>query len=428
MNAPLQFIANGLHDVISRLTLRTGLSNDTKRPRAWEEYGWPDEVEFDQCYRMWRRGGLAHGAIEKLVTKCWESDPWVNSGDETANREPTSPWEREFALMAKEIGLWRAFSRADRRRLIGKYAGLVLEFDDGRAWNEPVRRRVQLVGIRPVWQSHLKPAMTDELTGRVKSWSYISKNRTTTTIHPDRVFILGDVDEGVPFLRAAYNDLINIEKVLGGSGESFLKNSARQLGLEFNEGGDMGNLARAYGKTPEELGEVLDQMTRDFNSGIDAMLAVQGAKITPIVTNVPQPMEHFMVNAMSACAAWDMPVKILVGNQTGERASTEDLKHFNKRCQQRRTHELFPEIVEFVRHLMRVNALPTVPEVTVEGDDLTEATMAEKLENADKMATVNQKMLAAGEPVFTVEEIREAAGASTDDPLPELPAEGEDDE
>lgn len=427
MNAPFQFIANRLHDVISRVSLRGGMSADMKRPRAWDEYGWPDDVEFDDCYRMWRRNGLAHGAIEKLIEKCWESDPWVNEGDETANREPTTAWEREFAAVAERVKLWREFSRADRRRLIGKYSALVMELSDDKPWNEPVRGNVQLLGVVPVWQSHIKPSKTDNVTGRVREWTYTAKNSTSVTIHPDRVFILGDIEEGVPFLRASYNDLVNIEKILGGSGESFLKNSSRQLGLEFNEGGDMGTLARAYGKTPDQLGEVLDDMTRDFNAGIDAMLAVQGAKINPIVTAVPQPAEHFMTNVQSACAAWRIPSKVLIGNQTGERASTEDIKDFNKRGQQRRTHELFPEIVEFVRHLMTIRALPPVPQITVEGEDLTEATKGEKLDNAVKMAEINSKSAGSGDITFTREEIREAAGADVDE-LPDLPPEVDGDD
>jgi hypothetical protein len=67
-----------------------------------------------------------------------------------------------------------------------------------------------------------------------------------------------------------------------------------------------------------------------------------------------------------------------------------------------------------------------VAEKTVVWDDLTEATGGEKLDNAAKMSTINQTSLATGEQVFTVEEIRVAAGYEPNggEPLGEI----EDDE
>ncbi|EHR4749648.1 DUF1073 domain-containing protein, partial [Salmonella enterica] len=50
---------------------RMGLLNpsmglDAKRNSAWCEYGFKEELTFDDLYKLYRRGGIAHGAVEKL--------------------------------------------------------------------------------------------------------------------------------------------------------------------------------------------------------------------------------------------------------------------------------------------------------------------------------------------------------------------------
>jgi hypothetical protein len=65
-------------------------------------------------------------------------------------------------------------------------------------------------------------------------WQYAERlpngSSRRVNIHPDRVFILGDYsDDAIGFLEPAYNAFVSLEKVEGGSGESFLKNAARQL-------------------------------------------------------------------------------------------------------------------------------------------------------------------------------------------------------
>ena len=65
---------------------------------------------------------------------------------------------------------------------------------------------------------------------------------------------------------------------------------------------------------------------------------------------------------------------------------------------------------DFIDHLTRIKVLEPVPEKTVIWDDLNEQSATEKLDSAEKMSRINQASLATGEPVFTVEEIRTAAG------------------
>lgn len=407
MNKPIQFVANALYDMISRNGVRGAASLDTKRPRAWDEYGYPDTISFDQLYTMWRRGGMAHGAVERMVDRCWSESPYLLEGTDSADNKAESPWETAMRRYCEGIGLWSAWSDLDRKRLVGGCAALILEAPG--KWSEPIRRGT-VTGVKAVWRNQIKPLTREPVTERVKMWQYTARNgRSVTNIHPDRVFVLGDWDDPLSFIEPAYNYLLNLDKICGGVAEGTLKNAARQLALEFGEGGNLQSLATSMGKKPEEVGDVLNQMATDLNAGIDALFATAGGKISPIVAQVPNPKEPADVNNQQITAAWRIPLKILIGNQTGERASTEDMRDFNALCQSRNKQVTYPEIRNFFMHLARLRVFELPGEWSVGGPDLTESATSDKLANAKTMSEINKNGEAGG-VIFTAEEIRTTAG------------------
>src|SRR5690606_26883863 len=137
-------------------------------------------------------------------------------------------------------------------------------------------------------------------------------------------------------------------------------------------------------------------------------LMMQGAITSPLVSNVPDPTPTYNVNLQTVSAALDIPTRILVGNQSGERSSTEDQRYCYGRWQSRRG-ELSAEIADLFEHLMRIRVVTATAEFTPMWDDLTEATPADRLASAKVMAEINASALGTGE-VFAGDEIREAAG------------------
>jgi hypothetical protein len=146
---------------------------------------------------------------------------------------------------------------------------------------------------------------------------------------------------------------------------------------------------------------------------------------------VPDPEPPFNVALQSAAASVQIPAKVVVGMQTGERASTEDLKDFNKRGQGRRVNELSDDLEAFVAQLIKYGFLKPAPagEFCCLWDDLCESTAAEKLANAKTMADINTAGLGTGDRYFGVDEIRVAAGfepGETLEPLPDADPDAED--
>ena len=433
MTDQLQLAVNHAVNDLRTAAARLGLVNrtmglDAKRSAAWCEYGFKDQLTFEDFHALYARGGVAHGAVEKLIGNCWKSAPWLIEGDDQDKAEDETAWERALKPLLNGGRFWRAIAEADRRRLVGRYSGLLLQIRDSQGWDQPVTRSgAEVVKLIPTWAGSLKPVEFDndeksETFGQPKKWQYIEsgvngQRGRQIDVHPDRVFIFGDwATDAIGFLEPAFNAFVSLEKVEGGSGESFLKNAARHLSVNFDKEVNLQGIAQMYGVSIEQLQVKFNDAARDINRGNDVMLITQGATATPLVSNIPDPTPTYNVNLQTAAAAVDIPTKILVGMQTGERASSEDQKYFNARSQSRRVLDLAFEIHDLIKHLIRIKVVKAIGEFTVMWDDLNEPSKADKLANAKGMSDINNVSLSSGEAVFSAEEIREAAGY---DPLTE---------
>lgn len=395
-----------------------------KREQAWKDYGFPNTLNFNDFINLYQRNSLAHAIVHRITEKSWQDEPWLVQGQEADNAKTETPWEREFRQLAKRLNLWQKFQDADRRRLVGMYSGLILQVaEENPNWDREIESQAELVNIIPAWQGQLTPGERDtdqnsQTYGKVLVWNYQESAvdgpehggvGRSINIHHSRIVIIGDEREGVPLLEAAYNDFVSLEKVMGALGESYWKNAARQLNFQYDKETSPQSLADAAGVKVEDLGDALNDMVADLNQGLDAGAFSFGGKAVPLVATVPPPQEPYTVLAQNICASAMIPMKIAVGNQTGERASTEDQEDFNNRCQGRRKSELTHDITRFIAHLIEYSLIPPVPEFTVMWTDLAEASLSDKLDNVKKMAEVNQLMTLLG-GVYSQDEMREMTG------------------
>lgn len=400
-----------------------GMPADQKRCHAWEEYGWPAQITFEMLFNLYSRQSLANGAVGKAVDNCWRTHPWLIEGKDNATA--VKRWEVASEQVTTDA-FWRAFKEADRKRLVGRYSALILQIADNKQWNQPAGGG-RLRAMIPVWANKIKPGeidmdQTSANYGKPKMWNW-----GNVSVHPSRVFILGDSsDDAIGYLDPGYNDFVNIEKLSGGSGESFLKNAARQMNINFDPQAKLSEIARMHNVPIERLQEIYNQATRAFNTGSDVALITQGATVTPMTATVPDVEKPYQASVNSISASIKMPSRILIGNQSGERSSTEDREEWNAACQGRRESELSFEIKELILKLMGLRLLETKTDFTVMWDDLTAPTQAVRLGNAKSLAEINKTQADAGYAMaFTDDEVREAAGYEPLKVKPPLP-EGKD--
>lgn len=403
------------------------LGLDAKRPGAWAQYGWPETVGFEQMYRAYERTGAGFGAVHRLVDGCWQKKPRIKS----PGQDKETPWERKVSQVIKSIRGWAKLKELDRRNMVGRYAGLIYRVADNKPLNQPLDRATKLVDIVPVWEGQLKvtkwhsdPADAEQY-GKPAMFQYRRRDLSATDnqgkpdewadVHPSRVQILaegsvGDMFEGVPLLRAGFNQLVDLEKISGGSGESFLKNSARTIVFEYDTTASVQAITQADGST-KSVREVHEDQTRSLNRNQDSSIVLQGGKASTLQTQTSDPKPSFEVAANLFAASVRLPFTVLFGQQTGRLASNEDKEDAIARYKGRQENELTPMIEEFIQRMQACGVIED-GEFEVEWPDIAAPSDEKKLDNVNKMAEAMAKAFAAGlgQPLFDINELRKAAG------------------
>ena len=388
-----------------------------------KDFGYPDHVDFDAAYQRYLRNGIAFAGVEKTILKTWQDNPelWENKDAKETYAES------EIRQKFDDLRLWQKLAEADRRSMVGGYSGLILRYADDKRFLEPVDTVPGgldgLVDIIPAWAGQLTVSSwdTDERSptyGEPTMFGFNesavgdnddrqAKNRSFE-VHPDRVLIWskdGTVHNR-SILEPGFNNLIDMEKISGAGGEGFWKNAKSAPVMETDADVSIADMAKGMGVGVDEMADKMNEQVEDFNKGFDAMLMLQGMKAKTLGVTLPQPEEFFNVALQCFAASIGIPLKVLVGSQSGERASTEDADEWSRTNMARRTNTARPTIMELVKKLETVRVLPE-QDWHLYWSDLTEASVGLKIERADKMAAINQKLL---DEVYTVDEIRETTG------------------
>lgn len=406
-------------------------SLDSKRPTVWHDYGYPVTPTFSDYWSAYRRGGIGHAGVVRHIQKTWQTYPQILEREE---EHETTSWERQLDELFERIDFWKMLKGTDERNRVGKYAGLIFMFADGKRPDQPVEM-VQggingLVKVIPCYESQLEPSEWDtnpnSLTYGEPTMYYFNETEIgdhsgqnpgrTLNVHPSRVHIWAEgADDGtiygIPALEAGLNDLITIEKIIGACGEGFWKTARAPMKMNIDKDAQLQQLATMLGTDIAGIADKMDEVVADFMSGADKSFLTQAIDMENLTISLPRPKEFFDVALQSFAASVDMPLPILLGHQTGERASQEDSNEWASTIMARRSSFVVPEIKRIIRKLMDVGIIRARETFHIEWDDLTEQTFEDKLANAKTMSDVNRNMLGSGEGVpFTAEQIAKTAG------------------
>jgi hypothetical protein len=436
-----------LRDAIMSRQAFLGASMDNKRPRAWDQFGYPMVVDSTMLLAAYDRNGAAFGAVHQTLDRCWQDKPRFK----LKGKDEETQWEKDVHKLLDDIGAWPKLHEWDRRNMVSRYAGLVLRFRDGRPPEQPVRSGAKLIDVVPMYEHQLRVASWDndlasETYGKPTMYEYAqrdvlgadkqAKPQRFEMLHPSRVVMLAegavgdDFLEGVPLLKPGYNHLIDLEKVSGGSAESYLKNSARTLRFVFDKDADplkiVGAKADGSRATADDVRRVMQDRADRVNSNIDAAIVGQGMTVDALQTSLHDPEPSFLICAEMFAASVRIPFTILFGQQTGRLASDEDKDAWNRRCTSRRMNVLTPALTALIRAMQKAGAV-AAGDFEVEWPSLEAAGEDEQVSLAEKLANVNKAMVAAGRNApFAENEVRVAAGYD-EEPELDLPLVPEED-
>lgn len=422
MAATTRFLANAQSLIRDRLVRAFPFAFNTKHDYA-KDYGWPEHLCFEQFYRMYKRNGIAASAIDKTIGKTWATMPAIWESEKPTESVAEKAIRKHFTRRK----IWRALMDADRRSLVGCYAGAILLLRDNMRLDQAVETLTggieALAGVIPAWEGQLTVIEWDQVEGsdtygEPLFYQYNEQAvgdaqnvmRNNIRIHRDRVLIWSD-DGTVnchSALEPGFNDLTDAEKIRGAGGEGFWKSSRGAPIISAPTGVSPADVQRGLAAaTPAEAIDKLNATVDDFQSGFDKALMLGSFGVTPLTISLPQPKEFWEPCVQSFAASMSIPFKVLVGNVTGERASTEDAREWAETCMSRRENRVLPILQDLLDRLVAWGVLPP-GEWTLGWDSLLEASPDDKLDRAGKMSTINQQM--GADAPFMQDEVREAAG------------------
>ena len=400
-----------------------------------DAFGYPQSIDYKMTTALYFRSAAAAGAIDMLVSRCWQTDPRLRRGEGIED-----PQEQFLNDTLDRIGFWRSMREADTRCLAASYSALILRLKDGRPLDAPVG---QLRGganaieeIIPVWQHdikelHMGEDETDPSTyGKVTMYQFIErdakgKRRHSRDIHPDRVVIMSA--DGTMwsrmFLEPAFNSCIDIEKARGSAGESLMKDAralthfdiAAEARLEEGIGGitkqSPGDSGGPGGGIEQEIADGLGTQVDNLNDNYDNFVLTKAMKSTMLQTKVRGVQEAWWAAANNMSVAVNIPVNILFGNQTGERASGEDAKAWLERCEARRWAELRPRILDIINRFVRWGIIDGTGQAWgIQWAPLAETDVEKQKARLEGMMAANIFFAQFGIVAYTVDQVRAAQG------------------
>jgi len=441
-----------------RIVYRQNDSNDTLRNRfantisggydhadtmhnIYLDFGYPQRVEFNNLWNMYRRFGIARNGCDLPVETGWMTTPDIVGSDQFNN---------EWSVLVEKLKLWQRLQGLDKRQRVGRYAGLFMRVKDSKDPSTELDRVDGIGGIVeiiPLYEGQLTVLNTDDdirsdTYGQPTLYQYVGagtgnrneRQASTFNIHPSRIIIAAeDADDGtiygVPAMESPYNSLMDLRKIIGAGGEGFYKNAAQNIVFNVEDAAN-GNVDSAL------LNDFNDKYDEFAQNRFRRAIWTPGMKAETLDSMLASnPKEYFMSALNDAAAGFKIPATILIGQQTGRLASAEDSRSFLASVNSRRNNYM-TELVSNVVDWLMSHGVITISTYDITWDDLLALSDDERLANADKMAKINKEQFSSGGDVpFSGEEIREQAGYEAEEipdelngETPEFVDDGEKDE
>lgn len=334
---------------------------------VYDVFNWNQDPTVEEYYTQFLRNPYARAITEIPVNTTWRDPPEIK--DEADQDDPTQ-FEEAIEELEKEQRIWHYAKRADTLAGIGEYGLLVLEFDDISSpadFDTEVTSANELTGLRPFSQASVEeievggPAsgrwdepVRYQLDLSDEDDNVDSRGPDTLWVHHSRVIhipsdgLLDDEIRGTPRQEPVYNVLTDIEKTLGSSAEVAYRASAWGLNI---------NLDPEYQfKDEDKLSEDVERWQYGLENvlktkGADRVESLGGEELHP--KNIIDPQ----IEALSAQTG--IPQSVLKGNESGERATTEDLYEWYGKMGERREEFATPAIVrEIIDRILEVGVTP----------------------------------------------------------------------
>lgn len=362
-----------------------------------KDCGYPESISAQNYSSLYDREGIAARVVEVWPKESWAQAPLIY---ETEDPSQKTAFELAWDELVETKHPLAVLQRADILSGIGRFGIILIGIDDGKEMDEPVEgldetgNRIgtqeeqsrKLLFLRAFQESvvqidTLEQDFTSPRFGLPLMYAITfndGKNSFSKRVHWHRVVHLADRREmsdvyGIPRMQRNYNRLLDVRKILGGSGEMFWKGGFPGYSFEVNPGMD---------STVELDTSSLRSEMENYMSGLQRYLALEGVTAKSLAPQVADPKSHLDCQLAAIALAEGIPQRILFGSERGELASSQDARAWQGRLKERQEGYLTPFVIRpFVDRLIALGVLPTPEEgYIVFWPDLGTQTAQEKAE------------------------------------------------
>lgn len=353
--------------------------------------GYPVNLSFDDYSARYLRHDMAKAIIDRPVKGTWKGKVELIESD----KEAYTPLEKAWREFYRDKKLKLTFSSLDKLTGIGRYSVLFFgmsDVTDTNSYRRKVRKGAKLLYLKPLSEKtakihKLEDDPTSERYGLPKFYEITVKNisdaNVTSTgsliVHYSRVLhivedTLEDPNHGTPRLEAAFNRLLDLEKIVGGDAEMFWR-GARP--------GYTGEVKENYTFTPDDEKKIKDQF-EEFQNYLTRFLVTEGINYKELAQQIADPASHADTCVKMLSAVTGMPFRILIGSEKGELSSSQDKQEWVTYITTRREEVVeFTILRPFIDKCIELGILPPMSSkegYTIVWDSLFSLTEKEKAE------------------------------------------------
>ncbi|MCK9569347.1 DUF1073 domain-containing protein [Candidatus Pacearchaeota archaeon] len=199
---------------------------------------------------------------------------------------------------------------------------------------------------------------------------------------------------GVPRIRPVLHPVLDIRKVAGGSAEMYWKGAFPGLSLETHP--------QLGGNVKVSKATLRSQMEQYFN-GLQRYLGLMGMSAKTLSPTVVDPTPQVEIQIKRICIKIGCPVRVFLGSERGELASSQDDSAWNDRLKQRQNGHVTPKIIiPTIDRLIMMGVLPEPNGYSVIWPDLESLSDMEQADIAAKRtAALSQYVQSGAEAVIS---------------------------
>jgi hypothetical protein len=396
---------------------RSELFNKFVDPRRniFDECGFPETHQISaETYReFYDRDSVASRIVDILPDECWKSTPSIFENEDV---DITTPFEEAWNELGKSLRSEESFyqdeegnpvfeylHRLDRVSGIGTFGVLLIGLNDGKELHEEADMsgnvEAEIIYLRAFDESNAEIVTyeTDRENARyghpveynltfndpkdqTQDATAVGLENINLKVHWTRVIHVADnlVNSeifGQPRMLPVFNNLFTLRKLYGGSGEMYWRGAFP--GLSFETHPQLGPDATL----PDNANDVVEK----YMTGLQRYLMFTGMSVKSLAPQVVDPTPQIKCQIEAVCIKYGIPIRIFVGSERGELASSQDAVAWNDRLRSRQSSHITPRIiVPFVDRLILLGVLPRPSGYSVTWPDLDALSEAEEADVALK--------------------------------------------